>query len=530
MESKATPNGRRMSLYTLSALELRDKLEKREISSVELVESLYARTDAVDTKVHAYTEQLRREALQEAKACDDERSKGQSRGLLHGMPISIKESIEVRGTETTAGLRARAGKRVDRDAVTVRLLREAGAIILGKSNIPQTLLSSETTNNLYGTTTNPWNVARTPGGSSGGESALIASGQSPWGVGTDVGGSVRIPAGHTGICALKPSLHRWSNVGSTGAVPGQEFVRSQMGPLARNTADLSFLFRALDTPLHSQFDPEAPPLSIGDPKSVDVRKLRVGVFETDGYMNPAASVRRGVREAQKHLTNAGVDVVPYSPPNAENGYLFFIAAMSSDGLFTLERELDGEAVISLLKVMSHVVHLHPVLRKGLVRGLRTLGEDRIARSFEVLGEKRVHELWSLNFKRIAMIREEIATWTQRGIDALLCPVYATPAPQLGATGEFAPGGVYTMRYNVMNLPAGVVPVTRVLQNETTRTEKKDRIDKRAASIEEGSEGMPIGVQIVSKPYREDVALALMQVVEDGARANPNFPTTPIDPR
>ena len=166
-----------MSLHTYTALQLREKLNKGETSSVEIVESLYARADAVDGKVNGYTEQLRREALRDAEACDVERKNGQSRGLLHGLPLTVKESIEVRGTETTAGLRARAGKRVEKDAVTVHLLREAGAIVLGKSNIPQTLLSTESTNALYGTTNNPWNVLRTPGGSSGGESALISSGQ-----------------------------------------------------------------------------------------------------------------------------------------------------------------------------------------------------------------------------------------------------------------------------------------------------------------------------------------------------------------
>lgn len=517
-----------MTLHTRTALELRSLLDKREVSSVEIVESLYARADAVDAKINAYTEQLRRDALIDAKRCDEERARGDVRGALHGLPISVKESIEVRGTETTAGLRARAGRRVEKDAVTVQLLREQGAIILGKTNIPQTLLSSETTNAIYGTTNNPWNHARTPGGSSGGESALIASGQSPWGIGTDVGGSIRIPAGHTGICGMKPTVHRWSNMGSTGAFPGQEFIRSQMGPLARTTSDLAFLLRSLDTPLHARFDPEVAPLPIGDPAAVATKKIRVGVFESDGYVEPSAAVKRAVREAAAHLEHAGVEVVPYTPPNAENGYLFFIGAMSSDGLHTLERELGGEEILSLLKVMRFVVHLPGKVRTALVRALHALGEDRVARSFEMLREKRVHELWSLNWKRLQMIREESATWTAQGIDAVICPVYATPAPQHGATSEFAPGGVYTMRYNVMNLPAGVVPVTRVKDEETSRNKPKDRIDKRAAFIDKDSGGMPVGVQVVARPFREDVALALMQLIETGARSNDLFPHTPID--
>lgn len=138
--------------------------------------------------------------------------------------------------------------------------------------------------------------------------------------------------------------------------------------------------------------------------------------------------------------------------------------------------------------MRHVVHLHPALRKAAVRALRAMGEDRVARSFEVLGEKRIHELWSLNFKRIAMIREESAAWTAAGIDALLCPVYATPAPQHGATADFAPGAIYTMRYNVMNLPAGVVPVTRVHASETVREGKQDRLEQACRVYRRGKRG------------------------------------------
>ena len=143
--------------------------------------------------------------------------------------------MDTEGVPSSLGMKSRLGHAAREDAVTVRLARDAGAIVIGKTNIPQTLLSPmETTNFIWGTTNNPWKLSHGPGGSSGGEGAVIASGQSALGIGTDIGGSVRFPAGFCGVVGMKPTLHRWSNIGSRTAIVGQEVIRSQIGPLAAN--------------------------------------------------------------------------------------------------------------------------------------------------------------------------------------------------------------------------------------------------------------------------------------------------------
>lgn len=516
-------------LHTLSARELAARLTRRELTSVAIVEALWARADAVDGRVHGFTEQLRRESMREAKARDEERARGVVHGPLHGLPVTIKENIHVLGTETTAGLRARAGKRSTFDAAVVRVLRDSGAVILGKSNVPQTLMAPESTNHVYGTTNNPWDAQRVPGGSSGGEAALLASGQSVLGVGTDIAGSIRIPASFCGIAGLKPTLHRWSTVGSTGALPGMEFIRAVMGPLARSVDDLAFFFEALDPARMSALDPEVPPLAPGTSANIDLAKLRIGYYEDDGVFTPSTAIKRAVREAVEHLRAAGAEVVPYAPRHADELYFLGVSGITSDGLVTLRRELAGEDVIAPLKMNERLSRTPERFRHTLARGMRLFGEERVARTIESLGEKTVSEYWSLCWRRTELAREETAAWSEAGIHALLGPGYATPAPQHGATGDFSIGAANTMRWNVLNRPAGVVPVTRVRASETTRDEVRDRLDKRAQSIDAGSAGLPAGVQVAGVPYREDIVLAIMRAIERGARTREGFPTTPVDP-
>jgi fatty acid amide hydrolase len=518
-------------LFRETALALRERLASGELSSVALVEALYARTAEVDGRVRAYAKVLRDEALAEAALRDRERARGATRGALHGLPLTIKENIGVRGTDSTCGHKSRVGQPASEDAVMVRLLREAGAIVLGKGNVPQTLMAPESTNAVYGTTNNPWNAARVPGGSSGGEAALLASGQTPLAVGTDVGGSIRIPAAFCGVVGLKPTAGRWSNVGSRSILRGQPVVRPQMGPMARTVDDLALLFRAVEPRLMAALDPEVVPLALGDPEAVGVRGLRVGFYDDDGFVTAATSMKRGVHEAMAILERAGATLVPFSPPRAADVYFLGVAAFASDGLSHVREALAGEAIIKPLALFERTSRLPGPARRAAARALSLLGEGRLARALETARERSASELWDLFAERAELALVEQRAWDAVGLDAVLCPAYATPAPQHGATGDFSAGASYTLRYNVLNLPAGVVPVTRVdRKGETLRPfDRGDRVEKRAAKIEEGSEGLPVGVQVVARPYREDVVLSLMKAIEAGARAHALFPATPIDP-
>jgi fatty acid amide hydrolase len=518
-----------MSLHTLSLLELSKKLAQNEIASVEIIEALARRFEAVEPKINAFAHKLFDRAREEAKRADDARARKEPIGPLHGLPITVKESIETAGQETTLGVKARRGQPARDDAVTIKVLRRGGAIVIGKTNVSQTLLFHESDNPIWGRTNNPWNLERAPGGSSGGESAAIASGMSAAGIGSDIGGSLRVPAAFCGLATLKATNDRWSNLGLVSALAGQEIIRAQIGPMARTARDVAFLFRAADSPLHAAYDPAVPPMLTLDPSRTEVSLLRVGYYDDDHFLTPAASVRRAVAEAVRALGEGKARTIPFEPPNiVELTYLYF-AALSSDGARSLDRFLDGDAVMPQLKSLRMITKLPFPLRMTLAAFMASQGEARIERLLQTIHKRPVDEYWQIAKRRTELRFEMTRAWDRAGIDAIVCPAHATPAILHGASKDFALGGCYSMLYNLLNFPAGTVAVTRVRPEETDRAELTDRLDRTAGAQEKGSAGLPICVQVVARPYREDVVLAVMIAIEDAARRSPAFPKTPIDP-
>ena len=181
--------------------------------------------------------------------------------MLHGLPVSIKECFSIEGQDTTIGCGKRCGKPAAADAVIATVLRRQGAVVYARTNVPQTMLSYECSNPVYGQTLNPYDPARGPGGSSGGEGALIGSHGSLLGIGSDIGGSCRIPAAFSGCCGFKPTAGRLSSMGAVPGTPGQEAIKSTAGPMAREVDGLVLLLRALlgDGHMHA-LDPTVPQL------------------------------------------------------------------------------------------------------------------------------------------------------------------------------------------------------------------------------------------------------------------------------
>lgn len=518
-----------MNLHELSATELQTALRNRTTSSVEVVEALIARSAAVDGEARAFVRRFDAEARDLAAKADAARSRGDDLGPLHGIPLTIKENIDVAGSDSTMGLRARQNQPAKVDAVVVQAVRSVGGIPLGKTNVPQLLLAQETENSIWGITPNPWHTGRSPGGSSGGEAVALATGQTPLGIGTDIGGSIRIPAHFCGIAGLKPTLDRWSNRGSMGAIAGQELVRAQMGPMARTSADVALLFGALDPRKQTGLDPAVVPLAIADPSTIDLTGLRVGVFDDDGFLTPAASLRRGVQLAATALRDAGATIVDYQPPGAQDLLYVWLAGISSDGGDTMKGVLAGEDVVRQILPSMRVARMPKPLRLALAGILGSQKQDRLARLLRSLGQKPVSALWKLTAERTAMRRAESDAWHAAGLDLVLCPPHALPAMPLGTSGDLTLTLSYAFRYVMLNFPAGVVPVTCVTEEESTRPKPTDKVEQRCAEVEAASIGLPVGVQVVARPYREDLVLAAMMAIEARVRDQVLFPRTPIDP-
>lgn len=516
-----------MDLHALTATRMRELLDRREVSSVDLARAHLDRIEARDPELHCFTHVFRDGALEAAREADARRARGESRGLLDGLPITVKESLDIQGAASTMGVPSRKSHRAKEDAAVVRLLKEGGAVILGRTNVSQYLIYHESRNPLFGQAANPWDLGRTPGGSSGGEASAIAAGLSSLGVGTDIGGSIRVPAHFCGIAGLKPTLDRWTNRGSNTSMAGQEAIRGQCGPMARSTADVVLAMRALDPSRMSALDGRTPPLPFEDPARIDVKGLRVGVFDDDGLVPSSLAVARGVRRAADALRARGCEIVSFVPPHvADNVYLYF-AAMSSDGGAILRRGLEGGEVDPVIKGLQRVADLPSPVRAAAARIAGLAGQQRIARLLSVIGQKTVDEFWGITTK-IRAYRFELTEALDRArVDVVLCPPHATPAlPHLGAR-DFALAGSPSMLWNLVQFPAGVVPVTRVRPDEARRDHPRDRLETLAARVDERSTGLPVGVQVVARPWREDLVLAAMQAIEDEVRKDADFPATPV---
>lgn len=518
-----------MSLHTLSASEMRRRLDAGDVSAVELVDACIARIEAVDPKVNAIPIRRFEHARREAAAADAARAKGQG-GPLNGVPITVKENLDLTGFDSTMGLTARQNQPAPRDAVVVAELRRAGAIVLGKTNVPQFLLAQESENPIWGVTRNPFNLGRSPGGSSGGEAVAVACGMTPWGVGTDIGGSIRIPCHFNGIYGIKPTVDRWSMRGSCGAMPGQELVRAQMGPLARSVEDLVLMSDVLSPARMSRMDPGVPPLAAPDPGAIDLKGMRIGWHDDDGYLTPAPPLRRAVALAKEALEAAGAVLVPFRPVDEGEVVFLWTQALSSDGGRTLKRQLKGDAFSPQLKPSRRLQAFPSAARRALAAILERAREPRLARLLRGIGEKPVDAWWQLATRRTALRRAEFDAWRTADVDAVICPAHVVPAMPHRESGEFVAAMSYCFRYAFLNFPAGIAPMTTVSAADVTATPAgSDKIEKQIARFMQGAEGLPVGVQVVAAPWREDIAFAVMAALEAARKGAFDMPKTPVSP-
>lgn len=506
-----------------SAVELCALLARGDVSAVEVVEAHLARIDAVNPRLNALVTPRAEAARREAREADARRARGEPLPPLHGLPCSIKDSLDVQGLPSTFGIPARIPHRAPADECHVARLRAAGAIVLGKTNVSQCLIYTEADNPVFGRTRNPWNADRTPGGSSGGEAALIAAGGSPLGLGTDIGGSVRIPAAFCGIASLKPTEGRLPDRGNGSVPPGQLAIPSQVGAMARTVADV-----ALGTQIAGDGNVAVPPLR--DWRRVEVSTLRIGFYDDEQGYPVSAAVRRAVQEAVAHLRASGARLVPWQPPTARAAQGLYGRILMGDRGAALKRLTAGGArsrqLVQLLRSQQIPMALLPALR-ALLRGL---GQSELAHSLDLLGGASADDHWQAVAAQRAY-RERFAAEMEAAdggaLDLIVAPACALPAFTHGTTADLFMAGAHAVLYNLLGYPAGVVPVSRVREDEVlVRPPARDLLLRVGQRVETGSTGLPLGVQVIGRPWREDQALAAMAVIEAAARQHPGFPHTP----
>jgi Asp-tRNA(Asn)/Glu-tRNA(Gln) amidotransferase A subunit family amidase len=302
------------------------------LSAVEVVQAHLERITALDPVLRAFVDLRAEQALGDARAQDEAAARGVPRGALGGIPVTVKSAIEVAGLRCETGSPSRAGVIAGADAAVVARLKQAGAIVVGSTNVAEMLMAYETDNPLHGRTANPWDTARTPGGSSGGEAAAIAAGLSAGGIGSDGGGSIRVPAHFSGICGLKPTPGRVPGTGHQPPCLGPFSVIGVVGPMARTVEDVQALFAAIRG--WDDRDPVAVPL--GDRENLAVPgNLVVGFFEDDGDTVVTKETRAAVRAAAAAVGLAGFDVEPYRPPALSRARALWEVFFCEGGLLLL---------------------------------------------------------------------------------------------------------------------------------------------------------------------------------------------------
>src|SRR5580693_1356582 len=322
-----------------SAVSMAEQIRQKKLSPVELVEAHLARIEKLNPKLNAFVQVDAGGARRQARAAEEAVTRHEKLGSLHGVPISIKSSIEVNGMRCEAGSKLRADFVAAQDAPLVSRLRNAGAIILGTTNAPELLMAWETDNLLYGRTNNPWDLSRTPGGSSGGEAAAIAAGCSAGGVGSDGGGSIRVPAHFSGICGLKPTPGR---IPSTGHFPGSAGPFAQLGvvgPMARTIGDVQKLFEVMAGP--DPGDPCAAPVPLQKWSDREIRKLRVGFFESDDSAPVTPETAAAVRKAANALAQQGFRVEEWRPPDLDQVWKLWWNLFGRAGQLAFASTLDA---------------------------------------------------------------------------------------------------------------------------------------------------------------------------------------------
>ena len=470
-------------LWRWTAEELVRGIRTRAISSREATESCLARLDEVNPRINAVVDPLADEALAAANRADDAIRRGEAPGVLHGVPVTVKINVDYAGRATTNGVTAFANMAAEEDSISVANLRKAGAVILGRTNVPGFSTRYFTDNDLHGRTLNPWDAGRTPGGSSGGAAAAVAAGIGPIGHGNDRAGSVRYPAYACGVAGLRPSLGRVPDFNPSAAE--ERGISSQManvqGPLARSIGDIRLGLEALAAP--DPRDPWSVPVPLGAGGAAG--RSRAAILYSLPGVDADPAVTEAVRKAGAWLEDAGYDVEEAAPPRLDE----------ASGLFWPILMAEERAATAAERAASS-------------SGIERYGDEAVKRARASVrayaGDLDYETYVRALASRTTMLREWYAFLERYPI--LVMPIswqrpYLIDHDQKGddAVREMLDAHRPMLAISLLGLPGLSVPVSL-------------------------ADGVPVGVQIVSARFGEERLLAAGEVIEARAAT-----ATPIDP-
>jgi amidase len=502
---------------------LLESLANGKLSSVRCTEAFLRRAVLAHQLTNCATDFFPEMAFTRAKECDEYLAKNKKPiGLLHGLPVSLKDQFLIKDTIATMGYVAWIDNVAEKNSVITDVMLGAGAVLYVRTSIPQSLMRCETHNHIYGRTVSPFNRSFTPGGSSGGEGALVGMHGSPLGLGTDIGGSVRVPSAFNGLWGMRPSMHRIPYEGAANSFQGQESVSSVIGPLTHSLEGVVTFMRAVLAQRPWELDPilvsmpfnedayalknlqlkagsaePAEALSSGEDKT---QQLCFAIEWDDGIIHPHPPITRALREVKEKLIAAGHKVIDWAPYDHLRCYDIISRIYSADGGEDIKRTCDegGEPVMyNLMSDGQQPKHLS------------------------------TYESWQVNQEKSRYRKEYLDYWqntksqtgTGRPVDGIIAPVSNWASCKHDLNDHVS----YTTQWNLLDRPCVVFPVSFVDPQKDSKVPLKKPYTALPGNLDavywdrydpEEWAGMPVNLQVVGKRLQDEELLGLARVIRD----------------
>ncbi|KAF7255469.1 hypothetical protein EG68_06551 [Paragonimus skrjabini miyazakii] len=531
------------SLSTLSNHETEQLLKLTELSLSELRQKLTNKNVTPEQVLNAFQLKILRirklgnsgvaECIREANIWVKQIS-SQTASKLYGIPISLKECWCVNGYDSTMGLVKFCNRPQPEDCVLVKTLKQAGAIPFVLTATSQAARTMDGFNPIFGNMHNPYNSSCQPGGSSAGDAVLLAQHGTPLSIGSDLGGSVRIPAAFCGLVSLKPTTMRLSTRGmSTMTRHSVIHLNGCPGLIGHEVDDIADLMSTLLSPLMFHLDAYVPQIPFNEHAylTASQRPLRIGFYDTLKHVDcvqTVPSIRWAVARTVSILKQAGHQLIDFTPENPSKVKELFLRAIFADGGCELLELLSNEPLGPALKIM-HLALYQPKWMKRLTDWVMQRTSYRpLAVSRYLSGLGNASSAAALRFELNDYRIQFQQSWDRMGpLDALVCPVMAYPAPPTNMPSRFiTPSMFYSFLFNVLDYPAGTVPVGNVTaehvkqameMSKTDAVQNGGRYQREILKLQKDTEGLPLAVQVVAKPFQEELVLGVMHVIQDAQR-------------
>lgn len=472
--------------------QLVDLIKKGDLSSYSVVSAFCHRAALAHQLINCCTEIFIDEALERAKKLDAYyKETGKVTGPLHGVPISLKDQVDLAGKDSSIGYISLLGKPKSKNAVIADILEGHGAVFYVKTTVPMAMMLAETYSTQHGYTNNGVNIKLSPGGSSGGEGALIGAGGSCMGLGTDIGGSIRIPSAFQGLYALKPSVGRISYMRVTNSYSGQELAPSVIGPMTKSLKDVQLLTELIVSSEAWKVDPKVLPVPWRDVSELKQKPVTIGIWRFSGKITPHPPIQRAIKEVEAFIKKQGHNVVELTFP------------LQPQILSTLSRVFGADAVLEPEQICSIIGE--PVV-PTVKQMIKVEGIDK---------PLTVNEWWDLANEVYVLKQEFYKYWSDSGIDGIVAPIWPSTSnlPYAQATID------YTAPFNLCDCASVVIPITKVDAKVDTFDASYEPLNPVDEEVHKSYDPelfdkMPVCLQVVTKKLEEEKALFIASIIDE----------------